>query len=124
MSKTITCWDPNCSAVACMSDRQHQHHMEHGTTFYCAAGHKNVFRPSEIKKLRENLGFVERERDRWRRWYEEEQARWKCPFADCYYTCAGKGALARHINAAHQRTPERRQLAADAGPDALNTTVH
>ncbi len=118
------CCVGSCGGHVYLSAREHAYHRERGTWFYCSNGHKQHFSPSEVDKLREEIKRLEHSRDRYERLYEREVERWKCPYGGCYYDCYSKGSLVGHINREHNHMPETRQLPKDAGPDALNTTIH
>lgn len=124
----IRCWDPNCAARCCLTDRQYQDAKERGTDFYCTAGHCNVYRPSENTKLKQKVetlnaanARLEKNAVYLRRALETEQKNWKCPFGHCGLETNSKGGLVSHIKAKHTAPL---MLPAIAGPDAVNTQVN
>lgn len=124
----VSCWDPNCAAHCCLTDRQYRDAKERGTTFYCTAGHANVYTPSEntnlkkkIAKLEDDLSHAKQRIDWWFGEVQRERKKWKCPFGHCGLETNSKGALVGHIKAKHMAPL---MLPAMAGPDALNTQVN
>lgn len=127
MSYESKCYKATCSARVCLTADEHRFHRERGTTFYCAAGHPQVFRKSEVEKLREEVERLKRVADRWRREAEYQSDRRKCPFAGCLMEYGRAADLARHLVREHGASKRpRRQLRAlpeDAGPDAHGSGV-
>jgi hypothetical protein len=124
----ISCWDPNCAAMCCLSDRQYKEAKEAGRSFYCTAGHSNVFRPSDNDKLREKITKLDdlltkrsRLMDTLRRALRTAENNWRCPFGHCGLETNSKGGLAMHIKAKHMAPL---MLPAMAGPDAVNSQVN
>lgn len=124
----LTCWDPNCAAKCCLTDRQYKEAKESGRSFYCTAGHSNVFRPSDNEELRKKIETLKAAEVRLtknakylRMALETEQKNWKCPFGHCGMETNSKGALVGHIKAKHMAPL---MLPALAGPDAVNTQVN
>jgi hypothetical protein len=120
VNRELDCWNPNCRAQVTLSDRQYQHFKATGDSFYCSAGHSQVFRPSENSKLRDEVRELKRSLEMVRRQRDVEENTWRCPFGGCYYSVGSKGSLVRHINN-HHRLPKL--LPSNAGPDALNSEV-
>lgn len=126
--KEVSCWDPNCAARCCLTDRQYQDAKERGMSFFCTAGHSNVFRPSEndelktkITKLKDDLAHAKARIDYWYKDLQRERKLWKCPFGHCGLTTNSQGALVVHIKAKHMAPL---MLPAMAGPNAVNTQVN
>lgn len=128
MHREISCWDPNCAGVCCLTERQYRDAKERGTPFYCTAGHCNAYRPSEntelkkkIRGLEEDLAHAKARIDYWYKDLQRERKLWKCPFGHCGLETTSKGALVGHIKAKHMAPL---MLPAVAGPDAFNTQVN
>jgi hypothetical protein len=124
----ISCWDPNCAAMCCLSDRQYKEAKENGRAFYCTAGHSNEFRPSDNEKLKTKIRDLEagtarlrKLTDTLRRAIRTSENNWKCPFGHCGLETNSKGGLAMHIKAKHMAPL---MLPAMAGPDAVNSQVN
>ena len=57
LMKGVVCW--MCSVEFFISACLMQRLRETGDTFYCPAGHKLVFRPSEAERLKKRLAVAE-----------------------------------------------------------------
>ena len=51
-------WCSECNSPIALTNQQYQRHKENGTTFWCSAGHSQIFTQSENQKLAEAQGRV------------------------------------------------------------------
>jgi hypothetical protein len=127
----MDCWDSTCNARVYLNDRQYKQHKERGSTFYCTAGHSQVFRPSENDKLRSEIKRLKATIEALKRdvrisddYASRLTDTWKCPFGGCYHESQSKGSMVRHIKNKHKDAFAPKMLPANAGPSAQNTVVY
>ncbi len=113
---TIDCWDPNCAAQCLLTDRHHKLAKEQGRTFFCSAGHSNVFRESEVDKLRKQVTKLKSQLDQAGRKIGMLSIRWRCPFGGCGYQCDSQGTMVSHIKRHHKDVFAPKLLEAQTPP--------
>jgi len=94
---------------------------ENGEDFFCSSGHVNVFRPSELEKVKKQLEEMTRFRDNSRErmeYWQREAARlvYRCIVAGCDEHRSTKHAMRKHLATVHGIKEHMRALPADAGP--------
>lgn len=116
---SISC--ANCGVVFSLPADRLQRLRESGKDFYCPSGHVNVFRPSEIEKVKKQLEEMTLYRDNadsHRKYWQlqAEKLVYRCIVAGCDEHRSTKHAMRKHLATVHDIKEHRLALAADAGP--------
>jgi hypothetical protein len=118
--ESISC--ASCGVVFSLPAERLQRLRGNGESFYCPSGHMNVFRPSELDKVKKQLEEMTRFRDNARESKEYWQGEatklvYRCIVAGCDEHRATKHAMRKHLATVHGFIqPITRALPADAGP--------
>lgn len=120
---TISCC--SCGTDIVLAEAMHTNLRERGTTFYCPAGHGNMFRvgKSEADKLKEQLDRASSTIERLRAQVLEQEGRYRCIVAGCDEYRKSKSAMRTHLSKEHQIREDVKRLPADGSRDALNSDV-
>lgn len=116
---SISC--ANCGVVFSLPWDRLQRLRENGKDFYCPSGHVNVFRPTELEKVKKQLEEMTRFRDNARQqvefWQNEaNKLVYRCIVAGCDEHRSTKHAMRKHRATVHGIKEHRLALAANAGP--------
>lgn len=113
-----------CDAPILMSAAREATLRRTHETFYCASGHGQVFRgeSDEQKTIRSLKREIEWGARRLRE-LGEEAALFKCLHPRCRFRNKTRAIVLEHMRHC-DRAKKPRLLAANAGPDALNSKVH